>query len=608
MDYESFVASKVPLAAKRGMSTIPALSSHLFDFQKHCVEFALGVGSSGLFLDTGLGKTLVQLEYSEHARQATNGKALILTPLAVAKQIEREGKKFGYDARVIRDQSEAREGINICNYDRMHLLEPAEFGTVTLDEASILKSFGGKTSKSLIDSFAHHIWRMPATATPAPNDHMEMGQYADFCGIMHSNEMLSRFFINDTAEASQKWRLKKFGVEAFWDWVASWCRLAQMPSDLGGDDHGFDLPPIEIIRHRAAEAAPSIKGGLFGDDSLNATNVFSVKRSTESNRVAIAVKIIADSIADGRTSWNLERKSGMPTHLIKLSARRQENEPNTLTPNPPIESPSLKGGLPPEPTRCEQSSEPNSTCSTSSGYASKTTTQCSTSKTEPAQSVDHGNQAEWVNSTSITITRPEPSEDCSATTAMLPLDSSEKIQKTLSARSTTSGIQTPHSWLLWCDTNSEQALIASALKENFGPNSFYSVSGSDSTEDKEEWIYAWTQGARPIMVSKASVLGYGLNFQHCHRCIFIGRTFSYESWYQAVRRLWRFGQKSVVQVHLVVAEGEDSIARVIDRKADGHDEMKTAMRAAMRRNDGKSSATRVAYEPKVKGKLPSWIV
>jgi SNF2 family DNA or RNA helicase len=229
VDYTQFIESKVPLATKRGMNRIPAMSSHLFGFQKHCVQFSLEVGSGGLFLDTGLGKTLVQLEYAEHARQAANGKALILTPLAVAKQIEREGKRFGYDARVIRDQSEAREGINICNYDRLHLLDPSRFGVVTLDEASILKSFGGKTSRALIDAFADHRWRMPATATPAPNDHMEMGQYADFCGIMHSNEMLSRFFINDTAQASQKWRLKRYGVDAFWNWVASWCRLAQLP-------------------------------------------------------------------------------------------------------------------------------------------------------------------------------------------------------------------------------------------------------------------------------------------------------------------------------------------------------------------------------------------
>ncbi len=164
--YREFLRNKTPLALKRGMSSSPRLSSHLFPFQAHCVEFLLGVGSGGLFLDTGLGKTLVQLEYAEHARQVENGKALILTPLAVAKQIEREAHRFGYPARVIRDQSEAREGISICNYDRLHLIDPSAFGVVTLDEASILKSFTGKTTRSLINAFEGHRWRVPATATP----------------------------------------------------------------------------------------------------------------------------------------------------------------------------------------------------------------------------------------------------------------------------------------------------------------------------------------------------------------------------------------------------------------------------------------------------------
>lgn len=455
--YTEFLESKAPMAVKRGLVELPALSSHLFDFQKHCVEFLLTTGSGGLFLDTGLGKTLVQLEYAEHARHTVNGRALILTPLAVAKQIEREGKRFGYPAKVIRDQSEAIDGINICNYDRLHLLQPAEFGVVTLDEASILKTFAGKTSQALINSFDGHRWRMPATATPAPNDHMELGQYADFCGIMQSNEMLSRFFINDTAQASQKWRLKRHGVDAFWDWIASWCRLAQMPSDLGGDDSGFALPPLHVERHRAAEGRPSISGGLFGDEVVSATNLHTIKRATANKRAGIAA--------------------------------------------------------------------------------------------------------------ALAMSNSEP-------------------------------------WVIWCDTDYEADAILSCLGDE--PN-VVEVRGSMPAERKETNLEKFADGTARVMVTKPSVAGFGLNWQHCARTTFVGRSFSYEAWYQAVRRFWRFGQKREVQVHLVVAEGEDSIARVIDRKADDHDEMKVAMRAAMRRNSGKSSATRVAYVPTHKGKLPEWI-
>lgn len=456
--YVEFLADKTPRAIARGMSTVPALSSHLFPFQRHCVEFLLTVGSGGLFLDTGLGKTLVQLEYAEHARQSVNGMALILTPLAVARQIEREAHRFGYPARVIRDQSEASEGINICNYDRLHLIDPQAFGVVTMDEASILKSFTGKTTRALINAFESHRWRVPATATPAPNDHMELGQYAEFCGVMQSNEMLSRFFINDTANASQSWRLKRHGVEQFWDWVASWCRLAQYPSDLGDDDSGFDLPPIAIHRHRAAENAPTVSGGLFGDEVVSATNLHTIKRATAGKRAMIAANL----------------------------ATSDAHEP----------------------------------------------------------------------------------------------------------------------WVIWCDTDYEADAILDALGDT---PSVVEVRGSMPAERKEWNLESFVDGSARIMVTKPSVAGFGLNWQHCARTVFVGRSFSYESWYQAVRRFWRFGQAREVQVHLVVAEGEDSIARVIDRKADDHDSMKIAMRAAMARNAGKKSATRVAYEPNHKGRLPSWI-
>lgn len=457
MNYASFLQTKAPRALERGLTTIPTLSPHLFDFQRHCVEFLLHIGAGGLFLDTGLGKTLVQLEFLEHARHTGNGKALLMTPLAVAGQIHREADKFGFKSRVIRDQSDAGPGINICNYDRLHLIEPDQFCAVSLDEASILKSFGGKTARSLIDAFADYRFKIVATATPAPNDHMELGQYAEFCNVMQSNEMLSRFFINDASTASQQWRLKRHGVEAFWDWMASWCRLAQMPSDLGDADEGFVLPALNIVRHRASESAPVLTGGLFGDESLTATNMHQVKRATAGKRATMAANLAAD-----------------------------DDEP----------------------------------------------------------------------------------------------------------------------WVLWCDTDYESDAIMDALD---GVSRVVEVRGSMSAEKKESALDAFSCGEARIMVTKPSVAGFGLNWQHCARTCFVGRSFSYESWYQAVRRFWRFGQKRTVDVHLIVAEGEDSIARVINRKADDHDSMKRAMRAAMGRNKGTASATKVIYNPQHQGKLPSWL-
>ncbi len=452
-EYRQFLMAKAPRAEMRGMDDVPSLAPHLFPFQKKCVDFALRAGSSGCFLSTGLGKTAIELEWAEHARNATNGKALILAPLSVGWQIAEQGKKWGYNASVIRNASDAREGINICNYDRLDLLCPADFGAVALDESSILKSFSGKVSRSLIAAFAQHRFRLSATATPAPNDHMELGQQSDFLGIMPAQEMLMRWFINDTSKASQHWRLKGHAQEAFWDWCASWARMAEMPSDLGCSDEGYALPKLNIIRHHAEASA--VKGAdLFGMVDVSATGMHELKRETAQAR--------ARSVAD----------------LV-------------------------------------------------------------TSDSEP--------------------------------------------------------------WVIWCDTDYEADALA-ALIPDAGE-----VRGSHDADRKEKTLRAFADGSLRILITKPSICGFGLNWQHCARTAFVGRSFSYEAWFQAVRRFWRFGQARAVDVHLIVAEGEDAISRVIDRKAEDHAVMKRAMRAAMLRASEKNAGGKVPYVPTHEARIPEWL-
>jgi len=458
-DYLAFLRSKEARAAMRGLDDVPSLADHLFPYQRACADFLLRCGSGGLFLDTGLGKTAVQLEWAHHAAQATNGRALILTPLAVARQIEREGRRWGYECQVIREQADAKDGINVCNYDRLDKLDTDAFGAVALDESSILKSFTGKTTRKLIESFRGHRFRLSATATPAPNDHMELGQHAEFCGVMAANEMLSRFFMNDTSTASQHWRLKRHAERPFWDWMASWCRMAAMPSDLGDSDDGFVLPALRITRHRAKSSAPIVTDGLFADAAISATSMHDVKRQTAGARAESAAALVA----------------------------AEHREP----------------------------------------------------------------------------------------------------------------------WILWCDTDYEADAIKRALS---GVAGVAEVRGSMPVERKEEAIAGFCDGSVRVLVTKPSVCGFGLNLQHCARTVFVGRSFSYESWYQAIRRLWRFGQKREVECHVIVADGEDSIGRVIDRKAGDHDSMKREMAAAMRRAMGAASAVRVPYNPKHDGRLPRWFV
>ena len=456
-EYQSFLAGKVIRAKERGLANVPELAPHLFPFQQLSVEFSLRAGSSGLFLDTGLGKTECQLEFCQQAIDATNGKALILTPLAVAGQTKRRADRWGYDARVIRDQSEAKPGINICNYDRIDRLDPAAFGIVSLDEASILKSFTGKTTQKLIAAFAGSRFRLAATATPAPNDHMELGNYAEFLEIMQANEMLSRFFINDTSTASQQWRLKGHAVMAFWDWMASWSRMAEKPSDLGDNDDGFILPPYEVRRHRAADTRLSQElADMFGAPVLSATTLHDVKRQTIGARADTVAAIVA---------------------------------------------------------------------------------------AEPA---------------------------------------GEPI-------------------IIWCDTDYEADALKNAIP------AWMDIRGSMSIDEKESRIEAFETGQSRILISKPSMCGFGLDWSHCARMVFVGRSYSYETFYQAVRRCWRFGQKRKVIVDIVVAEGESEIGRIIDRKAGDHAKMKSAMREAMRRATGDASITKTPYRPTHNARLVPWI-
>lgn len=450
-EYEAFIAGKRPRALAMGIEPGP-MPGHMFDYQVAATEFCIRQGRAALFLDTGLGKTICELEFARQAIEHTGLPALILTPLAVARQIAREGERFGYQTRVVRDASEVAHGINICNYDRLDKLDPEAFGCVVLDESSILKSFSGKTTIALIGTFSDTPFRLCATATPAPNDHVELGTHAEFLGVMTQSEMLIRWFLNDSADTG-KWRLKGHAIEHFWDWMASWAVMAETPEDLGFDGSRHILPPLNIIRHKVEAEARTMDGTLFAAD-VSATDMFAVKRHTAQARAMGVAKLIT---AD-----------------------------------------------------------------------------------------------------------PQP-------------------------------------WLIWCDSNDEEDALMAAV-----PGAV-AVRGTMTPEQKEAGIPGFLDGSRPILISKSSIMGMGLNMQHCRRMAFVGRSFSYEAWYQAVRRCWRFGQTEPVDVHIMVAEGEDQIGRVIDRKADAHADMKAAMRSATKRNMGVASMVKVPYRPTHEGRLPAWL-
>lgn len=291
-EYRAFIAARANASADlRGMTPQP-VNARAKLHQTAAIEYALRAGKAALFLDTGLGKSLCELEWARQVAEETGKPVLILTPLAVAGQMIREGQKFGIDARQIREQSEVGAGVMVANYERLPKLDPEAFGGIVLDESSILKSFAGRTRNTLMDSFRDVHFKLAATATPSPNDHMELGNHAEFLGVMRQQEMLSKWFINDTSTASQEWRLKGHAVEDFWSWVASWSRCATLPSDLGGDDTGYVLPEIDRRLHEVeADRMEGAQDTLFRIPELSATSFHEEKRLTLRQRCERAAEL-----------------------------------------------------------------------------------------------------------------------------------------------------------------------------------------------------------------------------------------------------------------------------------------------------------------------------
>jgi len=612
------------------------MHDELFDYQRDVVAFCLRQGRAALFLDTGMGKSICTIEWCAQAAKASNGYALILTPLAVAKQFEREAKKFGYEARVVRSREDVKPGINICNYDRLDLLDLSVFGAVALDESSILKSFNGKTTRALISAFADTPYRLCATATPAPNDHMELGNHAEFLGIMNSQEMLARWFINDTSTASQQWRLKKSAVHDFWDWVASWARCAESPADLGYDASRFVLPPLNIHRHQAFGDIRAPAGALFIED-MSATNMFEIKRQTSYNRSKLAASIIKDSFSwqtDLNTTENIIRKIETQSSNESAEANQVEHQKkteNTCAHITPQTKTNLTTGRPskkklttkqdakgmPLMANIETASSRLSrevkieihkdisqdVCANTLELNCQTTMTCSNTRTELVLYADQETPDKINTSTLIIATTQVGLGASCAATATLASDNSKMIQKICEERRITStGVKMP-AWVLWCDTNDEQKMLESELG-----SLAISIYGSMTPETKERLHDEWRAGVAPVLITKPAIFSMGVNWQFCHNMAYVGRNFSYESFYQSVRRCWRFGQTRPVDVHLIVAEGEDQIGRVIDQKAEGHKTMKRAMADAMKRAAyaGKQNA-KIKYNPTHIGEFPKWL-
>lgn len=444
MDYKTFLHGKTQFGADAGFEPV-FMPDFLFDFQRKLVDWAVRKGRAAIFADCGLGKTPMQLVWAQNVHKHTGKRVLILTPLAVGQQTVREAHKFQMDAEQSRD-GKLDAPIVVTNYEKLHLFSPTDFGGVVCDESSILKNYSG-TRRGEITTFMQACkYRMLATATPAPNDWVELGTSSEALSYMRRVEMLAMHFTHDGGD-TQKWRLRGHAHAAFWGWMATWARAVRKPSDVGGDDSTMTLPPLDV-RESIINVGTRLPGQLF-------------VRPAET-----------------------------------LEEQRQERR---LT----------------MPNRCER----------------------------VAELVSHDKPA-----------------------------------------------------VAWCHLNDESAMLAKLI-----PGAV-EVSGADDDDRKEEIFAAFGSGEIRVLVTKPSIAGFGLNWQHCaHQTFFPSHSF--EQYYQAVRRSWRFGQKRTVRVDIVTTEGERGVMENMQRKQREADAMFASMVAHMNDAVAPERARRITTTEK-----PRWLL
>lgn len=610
MNYHDFLERKTTgVESLNRTVSADEVNPYLHQWQREIVAWAATTGRAAVWADTGLGKTLMQLEWSRIV--ADGGTALIVAPLAVCEQTSREARKVGIDARYVRSGDDIGPGVWITNYEMVEHFDPTKLDAVVLDEASILKQSNGKTRTRLIQHFAPVRYRLAATATPAPNDPEELTNQAEFLGVATRVNMLAAYFIHD----SDGWRLKGHARKPMYQWMSSWAVAIRRPSDMGYPDDGYGLPGLNIIPH-LLDVNVQPEDQLFATDLGGVGGRAKIRKQTLHARCAKTVEIVNEShglsevsnklaacgspntLQTGEQSTQQARKSGIAgDHRGELPSRTA-NTCGTTTNATSNDSRSTSGKLGIGETRADASDTPTTRnigrsasdsassatrsqsattgCESPSASRRPNTTHCSPSNKGDAQSAEPQNQPESVSgSTSITTTKAATSADCSARNAISGSASSGTTQTSSESQSNTS----LEPWVIWCGLNAEQEYLHRA----FGDRCF-SLTGSQSPEEKVELLYRWLDGERPILLTKPSIAGMGINMQHCARMAFVGLSDSYEAYYQSIRRCYRYGQTRVVDAHIVLSELESQIAANVARKEREASNITASLVAEMRAN------------------------
>lgn len=307
MNYNEFILSKQNNSKKGGI-VASDFNPLLKPFQRFSVDVALRKGQFALFEDCGLGKTFQQLEFGRHVAQQTQKPVLTLAPLAVTGQTVNEGRKFGIDvSEVLEDGSlVCSSGIHITNYEQIHKINADLFSGIVLDESSILKNFEGAYRNDIIEGYRNTPFKLACSATPSPNDPMELGNHSEFLGVMNRQEMLATYFVHDGGETS-KWRLKGHAIDTFWKWVNTWSLMFSKPSDIGFADAGYELPALKFIEKQIK--TEQREGKLFNDVAISATNFHREVRLTRIKRLD-EISAIVNYSDDSFIIWVEQNEEG----------------------------------------------------------------------------------------------------------------------------------------------------------------------------------------------------------------------------------------------------------------------------------------------------------
>ena len=573
-NYTEFINTKRMLVPPSGFEVADfALNDMLFPFQRDIVRWALRRGKAAIFADCGLGKTPMQLEWAHQVCYHMGGQVLIVAPLAVSWQTAREGDKFGIAAHVSRSGQDVQPGINITNYERLHLYDPAQFIGIVLDESSILKAQFGIRRHEITDFAASIPYRLAASATPAPNDLVELINHAEFFGIMTEAEIKALFFTQDGNNSNQ-FRLKRHAVDEFWRWMASWSVAMRKPSDLGYDDMAFRLPPLH--NHQVTVDVDAFDAGmLFAVEAVSLTEQRIARKSSLQARVDACAEMVNASDEPWLIWCDLNAESEALARAIPNAIEVTGSDEPDWKEKAAIW---YIGDL----CECQLKKSAGNTCvngsKTIERISSNTGVLQQTSAMLGGENSMHWNQNEEQRQSGRRrngekeIRKPTLRRDSSRLESLqMNIEESSNHRAADVLFADESNLKTKAIALRAGDEDSTS--IIATIPEWSGESYVHpAISGLGNSRTIQSFsngrcnICGKPRQKKRVLISKPSIFGFGLNFQHCCKVAFVGLSHSYEKYYQAVRRSWRFGQKNPVDVYIITSTADGPVVQNIERK------------------------------------------